>query len=81
VQPLAVTTYSLPSVIVVTVIDGYVPTERAAEILGIKRESVWDYVKRLPGFPQPVKIGRTLLFKETALREWRGQHPARKAVT
>jgi prophage regulatory protein len=65
----------------VTVIDGYVPTERAAEILGVKRESVWDYVRRLPGFPQPTKIGRTLLFEETELREWRLRHPARKADT
>jgi prophage regulatory protein len=59
-------------------IKGHVSTGRAAEILGVKRESVWDYARRLPGFPQPVKVGRTLLFKEEALRDWRREHPARR---
>ena len=60
-------------------IKGHVSTDRAAEILGVKRESVWDYTRRVKDFPQPVKVGRTLLFEEKALREWREKHPARKA--
>lgn len=59
-------------------LSGYVPTARAAEILGVKVESVYVYVYRLEGFPQPIKVGRTLLFKEKALREWRKAHPPRK---
>lgn len=59
-------------------IEGYVSTEQAAEILGVKIESVYLYVKRLEGFPQPTKIGRTLLFDREALLAWRAAHPARK---
>jgi predicted DNA-binding transcriptional regulator AlpA len=58
-------------------IPGMVTTAEASEILGVKQESVYIYVRRLEGFPQPVKVGRTLLFDEAALRQWRLEHPAR----
>ncbi|MFG2676932.1 helix-turn-helix transcriptional regulator [Streptomyces sp. NPDC048445] len=58
-------------------ISGMVTTDQAAEILGVKKESVYIYVRRLEGFPQPTKLGRTLLFDEAALRQWRQGHPAR----
>ncbi len=70
---------SLASVIVVTMnLDGHVPTEEAAEILGIKVASVYLYVRRLEGFPQPIHVGRTLLFDKAALLAWRETHPARR---
>lgn len=59
-------------------LDGYVSTERAAEVLGVKVASVYLYVRRLDGFPQPTKVGRTLLFRETDLIAWRASHPSRK---
>jgi predicted DNA-binding transcriptional regulator AlpA len=59
-------------------LEGYVSTERAADLLGIKVASVYLYVRRLEGFPQPVKVGRTLLFCEADLIAWRVEHPSRK---
>jgi prophage regulatory protein len=59
-------------------IEGHVTTDQAAELLGIRRESVWDYVRRLPGFPRPTKVGRTLLFNRQELLDWRKAHPSRK---
>ncbi|MDX5563748.1 helix-turn-helix domain-containing protein [Streptomyces sp. ID05-04B] len=59
-------------------IDEMATTEQAAELLGVKVESVYLYVRRLEGFPQPTKIGRTLLFDRQALTDWRAAHPKRK---
>jgi len=59
-------------------IPGMVTTEQAAEVLGVKKESIYIYVRRLDGFPQPLKVGRTLLFNEEALKSWRAEHPARR---
>lgn len=59
-------------------IDGYVTTDEAADLLGVKVASVYLYVRRLEGFPQPKKIGRTLLFDRQALISWRAEHPTRK---
>lgn len=53
-------------------------TDEAAELLGIDRRSVYTYVQRLKGFPQPERIGRTLLFDRQSLLEWRANHPARQ---
>lgn len=59
-------------------IDEMATTEQAAELLGVKVESVYIYVRRLEGFPQPTKVGRTLLFDRQALMDWRAAHPRRK---
>ncbi|MER6350649.1 helix-turn-helix domain-containing protein [Streptomyces sp. NPDC001634] len=59
-------------------IDEMATTEQAADLLGIKKESVYLYVRRVKGFPQPIKVGRTLLFDRSALTAWRRDHPARK---
>jgi predicted DNA-binding transcriptional regulator AlpA len=61
-------------------LDGHVTTIEAADLLGIKVASVYIYVNRLSGFPQPIKVGRTLLFNRNALVEWRKAHPPRKSV-
>ena len=58
--------------------DGWVGTDEAAELLGIKRRSVYTYAQRLKGFPQPVHIGRTVLWEKAALLVWRKDHPTRK---
>ncbi|WP_157865020.1 helix-turn-helix domain-containing protein [Streptomyces prasinopilosus] len=52
--------------------------DEAAGLLGIDRRSVYTYVQRMEGFPQPSKIGRTLLFERQALLDWRAKHPARR---
>ena len=62
-------------------IDEMATTEQAAELLGIKVESVYIYVRRLDGFPQPTKVGRTLLFDRQGLLDWRAAHPRRKRPT
>ena len=61
--------------------DGWVGTDEAAELLGIKRRSVYTYAQRLKGFPQPVHIGRTVLWEKAALLAWRKDHPTRKPTT
>lgn len=52
--------------------------DEAADLLGIKRRSLYLYVRRLEGFPQPVRVGRSLLFSKAELDAWRSDHPARQ---
>lgn len=59
-------------------IEGFLSTSAAAERLGIKVESVYTFARRLDGFPQPTKVGRTLLWPEAEIDAWRAQHPTRK---
>ncbi len=59
-------------------LDGLVTTEEAAELLGIKVASVYTFVARVAEFPQPVKVGRTLLFHREELLAWRKCHPSRR---
>lgn len=58
--------------------DGWVGADAAADLLGISRKSVYDYALRLDGFPQPTKIGRTVLWQASELAAWREKHPARR---
>ena len=58
--------------------DGYLTTEEAAARLGIKVASVYTFARRLDGFPQAVRIGRTLLWPEADVDAWRAAHPARR---
>jgi predicted DNA-binding transcriptional regulator AlpA len=59
-------------------IDGFLSTDEVAERLGIKVESVYTFARRLDGFPQPTKVGRTLLWPEGEIDAWRAKHPARR---
>lgn len=58
--------------------DGYLTTEQAAARLGIKVASVYTFARRLDGFPQPTRIGRTLMWPESGIDAWRDKHPARR---
>ncbi|MFD8772131.1 helix-turn-helix transcriptional regulator [Streptomyces sp. NPDC057889] len=58
--------------------DSLLTTDRAAERLGVKVESVYTFARRLDGFPQPTRIGRTLLWRIHELDAWRAQHPKRR---
>jgi excisionase family DNA binding protein len=59
-------------------IEDLVTADEAAELLGVERRSIYTYVRRLKGFPQPRMVGRTLLFDRDALLKWRAAHPARR---
>lgn len=59
-------------------IDGFLSTAEVAERLNVKVESVYTFARRLDGFPQPTKVGRTLLWPTTEVDAWRAEHPARK---
>lgn len=59
-------------------IDNHATADEAADLLGIERRSLYTYVRRLKGFPQPTVIGRTLLFDRRELADWRAKHPARR---
>jgi predicted DNA-binding transcriptional regulator AlpA len=59
-------------------IEGFLSTPDAAERLGVKVESVYTFARRLDGFPQPKRVGRTLLWPESEIDAWRAKHPARK---
>jgi prophage regulatory protein len=59
-------------------IEGFLTADEAADLLGIERRSIYTYVRRMPEFPQPTKVGRTLLFEQQALLKWRDGHPARQ---
>jgi predicted DNA-binding transcriptional regulator AlpA len=59
-------------------IDGFLTTTETASRLGVKVESVYTFARRLDGFPQPTRVGRTLLWPEAEVDAWRAEHPARK---
>ena len=63
---------------VTTNIEGFLSTAEAAERLGVKVESIYTFARRLQGFPQPTKVGRTLLWPEGEIDAWRTKHPTRK---
>ncbi|MGW0590528.1 helix-turn-helix transcriptional regulator [Streptosporangium sp. NPDC002607] len=62
-------------------VEGFLSTEQAAERLGIKVASVYTFAQCLEGFPQPARVGRTLLWPEAELDAWRAAHPTRKHST
>lgn len=59
-------------------LTGYLTSDEAAERLGINRQSLYNLANRSPDFPKPKKIGRTSLWPEDKLDEWRAQHPKRQ---
>lgn len=49
-----------------------------AELLGIKRRSVYHMARYLDGFPQPAVVkGRSPLWERRQVEAWREGHPAR----
>ncbi|MFC7817596.1 helix-turn-helix transcriptional regulator [Streptomyces sp. NPDC057367] len=58
-------------------IPGYLTSDQVAARLGVARQSVYNLVNRVADFPKPTKVGRTSLWSETAVDEWRAKHPAR----
>ena len=59
-------------------IPDYLTSDQVAERLGINRQSVYNLVNRAADFPKPTKVGRTSLWPQAAVDEWRIKHPARQ---
>jgi predicted DNA-binding transcriptional regulator AlpA len=59
-------------------LDGYLNSDEAAAYLGITRRTLYNLAQTSQGFPQPLRVVRTLLWPIAALDAWRAQHPARR---
>ncbi|MFD9443434.1 helix-turn-helix transcriptional regulator [Streptomyces sp. NPDC060001] len=59
-------------------LTGYLTSDEAAERLDINRQSLYNLANRSPDFPKPKKIGRTSLWPEGGIDEWRARHPKRQ---
>ncbi len=57
--------------------EGYLTADAAAAHLGIARQTLYN-LRGTADFPEPIKVGRTPLWKESALDGWRKKHPARR---
>lgn len=56
--------------------------DQAADRLGIRRQTFFNYVQRDAAFPKPKdKVGRTPLWDPAELDAWRAEHPARAKAT
>ncbi|MFC0109239.1 helix-turn-helix transcriptional regulator [Kibdelosporangium aridum] len=51
---------------------------QAAQLLGVDRNTLYRYSYVYDDFPQPVKIGRTVLYDPDTLRAWRRDPAIRK---
>lgn len=58
--------------------DGWITSEDACTRLGIKWRTLYAQHRNNPGFPEPRKVGRTLLWNAAELDAWRKDHPARR---
>lgn len=58
-----------------TNIQDLVSAPQAAELLGVARKTLYRYSYVYGDFPQPMKIGSTVLYDPDALRTWREKHP------
>ncbi len=59
-------------------LDGYLTSDEAAVHLGIARQTLYNLAASRDDFPQPTRIGRTLLWPTDGLNNWRARHPARR---
>jgi predicted DNA-binding transcriptional regulator AlpA len=58
--------------------ENLINAEQVAELLGIKRRSVYHMARYLDGFPQPaVTFVRTPMWERRHVEAWREAHPAR----
>lgn len=55
-------------------------SREAAALLGVDLKTMYSYRRDAEkiGFPKPQTFGRTLLWREAELLEWRKTHPARR---
>jgi predicted DNA-binding transcriptional regulator AlpA len=62
---------------VTATIPGYLDASHAAEHLGLAVGTVYNLNSLDNDFPVPVYVGRTPLWSEKQLDEWRERHPER----
>lgn len=58
--------------------EAFLTTRQAAEALGVDVATVYYYARDYDDFPQPQRFGRTLLWREQPLRDWRAVHPLKR---
>ncbi|WP_019060374.1 helix-turn-helix transcriptional regulator [Streptomyces prunicolor] len=56
----------------------WITSDEACARLGIAWRTLYNHHRNTPDFPQPRKVGRTLLWPASELGAWRTRHPARK---
>ncbi|MET7544097.1 hypothetical protein, partial [Streptomyces sp. NPDC005507] len=61
--------------------DGWIISEEACARLNIAWRTLYNHHRNTPDFPQPRRLGRTLLWPAAELDTWRTNHPARKRKT
>ncbi|QRK88252.1 helix-turn-helix domain-containing protein [Saccharopolyspora erythraea] len=59
-----------------TDLEGLISAPQAAALLGVTRATLYRYASTYDDFPEPVKIGRTVLYQPNELTAWRHDHPA-----
>ncbi|GAB3561091.1 putative DNA-binding transcriptional regulator AlpA [Actinopolyspora lacussalsi] len=58
-------------------LDGLISAPQAAELLGISVKTLYRNSYTYDDFPQPTRVGRTVLYDPDKLRAWRYDHPPR----
>lgn len=58
--------------------DGYLTSDEAAAHLGIARQTLYNFAATSDDFPEPMHVGRTVLWPTKGLDAWRAKHPARR---
>ncbi|WP_346139333.1 AlpA family phage regulatory protein, partial [Saccharopolyspora erythraea] len=64
------------SCLTMTDLEGLISAPQAAALLGVTRATLYRYASTYDDFPEPVKIGRTVLYQPNELTAWRHDHPA-----
>lgn len=59
-------------------LDDWLTSDEACARLGIAWRTLYNLHRNSPGFPDPRKKGRTLLWPAAGLDAWRAEHPARR---
>ncbi|MDP9640158.1 putative DNA-binding transcriptional regulator AlpA [Actinopolyspora lacussalsi] len=59
-------------------LDDLLSAPQAAELLGISVKTLYRNSYVYDDFPQPTKVGRTVLYDPDELRAWRYEHPPRE---
>ncbi len=59
-------------------LDGYMTSDEAAAHLGVARRTLYNLAAKSDGFPEPTRVGRTLMWPVAGLDDWRKTHPARR---
>ena len=48
----------------------YMSADQVCDLLKIAKSTLWRWERTIEGFPQPIKIGRTIRYSENDLHEY-----------